>query len=288
MGKAKFNLRSWSSNSKRLQQLAAEEKTGDPHTTVGILGLQWNTATDTLSLSPKNLSTNTSLLTKRDVLQTSSQIYDPLGWATPITIKAKILLHDIWQSKLPWDEPLPSDIRDRWIVILADLLELPKLAVPRPYLISSSKRDSTCNMYVFSGASTNAYGAVVYLCHQEQICLVMSKSRVAPTKTVTLPKLELMAAVMASRLANFVKSSLHNDDLSNNTHLWTDSQIVLYWIYKQTNSKPFINHRVTEIVKSFPPKKWSFTPTSDNPADLLTRGISAQQLYSSKLWSQDP
>ena len=161
MGKAKFNLRSWSSNSKRLQQLAAEEKTGDPHTTVGILGLQWNTATDTLSLSPKNLSTNTSLLTKRDVLQTSSQIYNPLGWATPITIKAKILLQDIWQSKLSWDEPLPSDIRDRWIVILADLLELtPKLAVPRPYLTSSSKRDSTCNMYVFKpGARRPQAGA---------------------------------------------------------------------------------------------------------------------------------
>ena len=126
------------------------------------------------------------------------------------------------------------------------------------------------------------------MCQQDQVCLVMSKNRVAPTKSITLPKLELMAAVMASQLANFVKSLLLNYDLSTNTHLWTDSQIVLYWTYKQTSSKPFINHRVTEIIKSFPPTMWSFTPTSDNPPDLLTRGISAQQLLSSQLWSQGP
>ena len=66
-----------------------EEGTGDPNTIVGILGLQWNTATDTLSLTPKQLSTNTALLTKRDVLQTSLLIYDHLGWAMPVTIKAK-------------------------------------------------------------------------------------------------------------------------------------------------------------------------------------------------------
>ena len=133
---------------------------------------------------------------------------------------------------------------------LADLIELPKLTVPRPYF---RQRHDACNMFVVSDASMKAYGAVVYICHQDQISLVMSKNRVAPTKPITLPKLELMAAVMATRLANFVKSSLHNYDLSTNTHLWTDSQIVLYWIYKQTSIKTFIHQRVTEIVESFPP-----------------------------------
>ena len=128
MGKARFNLRSWSSNNDSLQRLMVEEKTGDPNTTVGILGLRWNTATDTLSLTLKQLSTNTILLTKRDVLQTSSLIYEPLGWATPVTIKANILLQNIWQSKLSWDEPLPTDISERWTSILADLIELPKLS----------------------------------------------------------------------------------------------------------------------------------------------------------------
>ena len=285
MGKAKFNLRSWSSNSCNLQTLVNKEKTGDPSTTVGILGIRWNTTTDMLFLAPKQLITNIALLTKRDVLQTSSQIYDPLGWATPVTIKAKILLQHIWQSKLSWDEPLPKDISDTWTSILADLNELPKLAVPRLYF---KQRHDACNMFVFSDASMKAYGAVVYLSFQDQVTLVMSKSRVAPTKSITLPKLELMAAVMATRLANFVASSLDNYDLSATTHLWTDSQIVLYWIYKQTSSKPFIHLRVTEIIESFPPTKWSFTPTSENPADLLTRGVSTQQLITSQLWSHGP
>jgi len=137
---------------------------------------------------------------------------------------------------------------------------------------------------VFSDASTKAYGAVVYMCQQDQVCLVMSENRVAPTKSITLPKLELMTAVMVARLADFVKSSLYNYDLSTNIHLWSDSQIALYWICKQL----FIHHRVTEIVKSFPRNMWSFAPTSDNPADLLTLGISAQQLFTSQLWSKGP
>ena len=123
--------------------------------------------------------------------------------------KAKILLQDIWWSKLSWDEPLPTDIRDRWISILVELLELPKLTVPRPYFTSSSERYNTCNINIFSDASTKANGVVVYLCQQDQVCVVMFKSKISPTRAVTLPKLELMAAVMASRLANFDKSSLH-------------------------------------------------------------------------------
>jgi len=101
MGEAKFNLRSWSTNSHRLQTVTTSDKTSDPKPTVGLLGLCWNTVTDTLSLAPKQLPpTNTNLITKRDVLQTSSQIYDPLGWVTPVTVRSKILLQETWQTKM--------------------------------------------------------------------------------------------------------------------------------------------------------------------------------------------
>ena len=149
---------------------------------------------------------------------------------------------------------------------------------------------STCHLYAFSDASTKAYGAVVYIYQNQETSLVMSKSRVAPIKTITLPKLELMAAVMATRLVQFVRSSIHlqTDDPSTHIHMWTDSQIVLHWIYKPHLSNPFISHHVAEIVGASPGNTWSFTPSSDNPADLLTRGISAQQLFSSQLWLQGP
>ena len=237
---------------------------------MGLLGLHWNTNTDTLSLAPKQLSpSNTTFTTKRDVLQTSSQIYDPLGWVTPVTVRAKILLQQIWQTKLTWDEPLPKEITDAWLTILPDLIKLPQFTIPRSYL--TTPVTPTCHLYGFSDASTKAYGAVVYICQNQETSLVMSKSRVAPIKTVTLPKLELMAAVMATRLVQFVKSSLHlqTDD---HIHMWTDSQIVLHWIHRPNNSNPFVSHRVAEIVEAFPANVWSYTPSSDNPADLLTRG----------------
>ena len=167
-------------------------------------------------------------------------------------------------------------------------MKLSQFTVPRTYFSTSDT--STFHLYAFADASTKAYGAVVYICRNQETSLVMSKSRVAPIKTITLPKLELMAAVMATRLVQFVVSSLHfqSNDQSNHTHLWTDSQIALHWIYKQHNPKPFISRRVAEIVRAFPANSWSYVPSSDNPADLLTRGISAEQLFSLQLWLHGP
>jgi len=164
------------------------------------------------------------------------------------------------------------------------------MTIPQAYTPASKLSMDIRNIYVFSDASTKAFGAVVYICKNNQISLVMSKSRVAPIKSITLPKLELMAAVVAMRLAQFIISSLNLQCYVSpcNIHFWTDSQIVLYWIYNNNKSRPFITHCVKEIVKSFSADVWSYTPSSDNPADLLTRGITTQQLSSSQLWSQGP
>ena len=134
-------------------------------------------------------------------------------------------------------------------------------------------------MFVFLDTSMKAYGAVVNLCLPDQVTLVMSKSRATPTKTVTLLKLELMAAVMATRLATL--SCLHCTIMIYPILLTYGRTVRLYYI-GFTNK----HQKVIEIVDSFPPTKWSFsTPTADNPADLLTRGASTQQLLASQFWS---
>ena len=230
MSQAKFNLRSWSTNSKRLQEVTRQDNTSDPSTTVGILGLCWNITTDMLSLSTRKLPPINTFVTKRDILQASSQIFDPLGWVTPVTVRAKILLQEIWLTKLTWDEPLPDMIKDRWTAILADLRELPNLLIPRLYFPPSQTGTHIDNLFVFADASTKAYGAIVYLNSGNHISLVMSKNLVAPTRTVTLPRLELMAAVTATRLTEFVCSSIPHDKQRVRVHFWTDSQIVLHWI----------------------------------------------------------
>ena len=241
-----------------------------------------------LSLSTRKLPAINTFVTKRDILQASSQIFDPLGWVTPVTVRAKILLQEIWQTKLTWDEPLPDMIKGKWTAILADLRELPNLLVPRLYFPPTHTSTHIDNVFVFADASTKAYGAIVYLNSGKHISLAMSKNRVAPTRVVTLPRLELMAAVTATRLTAFVCSSIPYDKQRVRVHFWTDSQIVLHWIHKGTNCKPFISHRVKEIREAFPTATWSFTPSGDNPADLLTRGLSADQLKSSILWTCGP
>ena len=92
MSQANFNLRLWSSNSHHLRVITARGKTHDPNSTIALLGLKWNTVTDTVSLAPRQLSPANTFVMKRDILQVSSQIYDPLGWVTPVTVRAKILL----------------------------------------------------------------------------------------------------------------------------------------------------------------------------------------------------
>ena len=134
-------------------------------------------------------------------MQSTFQIHDPLGWATPVTIKAKILLQEVWRRKTSWDNLLDSDLHDKWFSLCEDFLSLPTLTMPRAYFSPSLTSVQINNVYIFKDASTKAYGAVVYLSKANQTSLAMSKSRVAPVKSVTLSNLELMAAVMGTRLA---------------------------------------------------------------------------------------
>ena len=295
MRQANFNLRSWSTNSRNLCVITKAEQTNDSNTCVNLLGLRWNTLNDTLCLTPRPFPSLMSslLVTKREILSESAQIYDPLGLLTPITVKAKLLLQTLWRKKVDWDEPLDQEIRDKWLSIATDIQEVTHIVYPRPYFTRYTHQSTNKQLHIFADASLCAYGAVAYITQDDQVTLVMSRSRVAPVKPITLPKLELMAAVIATRLAKFVIQSLHlkSFDLDISVHLWTDSQVTLHWIYDikhSSASKPFVSNRVTEITDSFPTTAWAYVPTSSNPADLLTRGISAQQLKSSQLWAHGP
>ena len=135
MGQAKFNLRSWASNSNQLQSLAKSEGTDS---NVSLLGLLWSTSTDTITFSPKQflIPTEEHSVTKRIVLQAASRIYDPLGFLSPITIRAKILIQELWQSGMDWDEPIQNQHNETWIQIAMDLQEATNLTIRRCYFSS--------------------------------------------------------------------------------------------------------------------------------------------------------
>ena len=196
MGEARFNLRSWSTNSCRLRSIITQDNTNDPNTTVNVLGLRWDTLTDSISFTPRHFIslTSTSLVTKREILRDSAQIYDPLGLLAPVTVKAKILVQAMWKQKIDWDEPLDQELTKEWSIIAEDIKEATIITYPRPYFVPHHQLSSATQLHVFVDASLRAYGAVVYLRQSNSISLVMSRSRVTPTKSITLPRLELMAA----------------------------------------------------------------------------------------------
>jgi len=215
MNQAKFNLHSWASNSHQLQSLAKTEGTIDKDATVSLLGLLWSTSTDTIMFPPKQFlfATHEHSVTKRAVLQIASKIYDPLGFLSPITIQAKILIQGLWQSGVDWDEPIHQTHRKTWFHIAKDLQETTNITIPRCYFTLPSNQST--ELHVFSDASMKAYGAVAFLRNGEQTCFVLAKSRVVPLKGHTLPRLELMGAVITSRLAQFIHTALQHASFQN-------------------------------------------------------------------------
>lgn len=117
-------------------------------------------------------------------------------------------MQTLWKRKIEWDEPLDKDLSDLWLTIAADIQTVTTTVHPRSHFIPAPHTNTALQLHVFSDASTIAYGSVAFISYKDQVTLVMSRSRVAPLKPVTLPKLELMAAVTGTRLASFVKTSL--------------------------------------------------------------------------------
>lgn len=287
MSTASFNLRSWTSNSPKLREKAETMHVLDKDPVTKVLGLRWNPITDVLQFARPAISAE--VCTKREILKQTSRLYDPLGILSPVTVRAKLLLQDLWRHNYTWDTPLSDEIRSKWVDLASDLNAVTNTQLERFYF-RESRPEPNCiestavKLHVFVDASKQAYGAVAYLCSQLQSTLMIAKNRVSPLKSITLPKLELMAAVTGARLAKHVQESLPVTDV----YFWSDSQIVLYWIKSEKPVNRFVDNRVRQIRSLTNNSSWCYCPTKENPADLQTRGLSAHQFAASKLWRNGP
>ncbi|GFU50594.1 integrase catalytic domain-containing protein [Trichonephila clavipes] len=222
---------------------------------------------------------------KRDVLSEIARLYDPLGLIGPIVTKAKIFIQELWKIKLDWSEQLPPDAMEEWMNFYQKLAKVNNFKIPRCILFPATIR---IEIHGFSDASERAYAAVVYIkCFNEsgqsQTRLLCSKSRVAPLKTLTIPRLELSAALLLSRLVKKVVPILQLP--INKIWMWTDSTIALAWIKTEPHKlKTFVSNRVAEIQALSKDYHWKHVSSKNNHADLISRGCNVDELLKNEMW----
>lgn len=214
-----------------------------------------------------------------------ARLFDPLGWAAPVLIYAKIFMQDLWLSGCEWDDPLSPELTTRWTRYRASLCLLEEVRLSRWLRVTAESR---FQLHGFSDASERAYAAAVYLrvvedTGQVWTHLLTARTKVAPLRTQSMPRLELCGALLLARLLDQVITSL--TIASDATFAWTDAQVVLGWLHSHASRwKPFVANRVAEVQRLLPGEKWRHVRTSSNPADLATRGISPAELQGSDLW----
>nr|XP_034194681.1 uncharacterized protein LOC117610936 isoform X1 [Osmia lignaria] len=192
--------------------------------TTKLLGIQWMPQTDTFGFS-STITDQPSKCSKGLVLSEVARIFDPLRFVSPVIVRAKMLLQELWLHKINWDDPLPSQIISRWFIIREDLNSLAKLSIPRWF---NTWSNSTVEIRGFSDAYQLAMAAVIYITvrlpsNNSTTSIVCSKTKVAPLKRLTIPRLELSAALLLAKHAKYVESTLKVT--INATHLWSDSQV---------------------------------------------------------------
>jgi len=255
---------------------------------IKALGVFWNSTTDKLNFCvPLQQDTE---FTKRNVLRVIASIYDPLGLLSPITIQCKMFLQQLWQLRVNWDELLPSELQEKWKRLQHNLPSIQSIQIDR--LVISKHKLQVIELHGFSDTSEGAYGACIYIRSVDIMGniitrLLCSKSRVAPLKRLTLPRLELCAAML---LANMSQSTLRALKTSfNKVRLWTDSMIVLAWLKSPpARWKTFVANRVNHIQEITNVDDWNHVKSKENPADLVSRGTDANILRNSRLWWQGP
>ncbi|KAL5022237.1 hypothetical protein ScPMuIL_001392 [Solemya velum] len=253
------------------------------------LGVLWNVKTDKFQFDTVK---KTKPATRRGVLSIVSSLYDPLGFMSPCILPAKILLQSLCKMKIGWDTEMGCEEIKVWKCWLDGLSELTHLNVDRCFKHAEMSQYSEVQLHHFADASQSAYGAVSYLRLLDEngavhCSFVMGKSRLAPLKSLTIPRLELMAAVLAVKLDKLIKSEL--DMCVDKTVFWTDSMIVLQYILSESRRfQTFVANRLAMIHEGSNRTQWNHVKSEANPADCASRGLKPIETKKLKKWLNGP
>ena len=293
-----FDLRKWTSNKPDLVRRLDKSyhESGDDTVfdrddyLIKTLGASWSPNTDQFSF---NIELSDEVPnTKRSMLSEITSLFDPLGWLSPVIISMKIFMQALWKLQLTWDEKLPKGIIQEYQVFRQSLPEIEKLFIARQVIQSALNEKLT--FHIFCDASEKAYAATIYLRSENsgnvKVSLLVAKTRVAPVKSVSVPRLELCAALLGANLAEAIQNSFKDSRFDQPQFMaWTDSTIVLSWLAQTPDKwKTFVRNRVSKIQEILPHSLWRHVPTSDNPADCASRGLSCSDLMAHNLWWSGP
>lgn len=304
--KAGFEIRNWVSNSSEFLESMGEIQNGECMQITSnkekplerVLGISWSPQGDEFAFS-KNFRedlvpylSGAQRPSKRIVMSCVMSLFDPLGLLAPFIILGKMLVQDIWRSGSDWDQPIDNESYEKWLRWIERLPEIEKVRIPRYYFRQSTCIDlSSLQLHVLVDASKDAYGAAAYfrvLTDKGPICsLVTARSKVAPLKLLSIPRLELQAAVVGSRLMHSVIEA-HSLEVTQR-FIWSDSRTVISWIQsEQRKYKPFVAFRIGEILSLTKHSEWRWISTTSNVADDLTKWKKRSSLKSNSTWFHGP
>ena len=222
-------------------------------------------------------------ITQQTVLSLVSSVFDLVGLVAPYTVSDRLFLKEIWKiSGQSWDDELPEEIRDTFLEWHSGLSLLGQLTIRRCYFTEPVDQ---IELHMFGNCSQEVFCAVGFLrarlssSHKTQKAFIFGKARVAPMKALSITKLELQAALLATRLKDDILTALTVS--MNHAYMWTDSTTVLQWLNSTEKLPVFVANRVGEILESAPIDDWHHVLSGNNPADTGTRGISSEALKDS-------
>ena len=283
LGKAGMILSQWNTNSDDLKfHIRCTDSEVEFPIVNNVLGLEWDTSKDTLSLKPCKFQ-KLEFLTKRMLVSLVSTCFDPLGFCSPILIKGKMLIQLAWKEQVSWDTHLSPFFLREWQILAQEIDQLPSIKFPRCVCVSHEPY----TLHTFVDASDKAYGAVSYLSNKFESHLVASKARVAPLKTRTLPQLELTSLQIGTQFASYLVNILKDFDIER-VVIWSDSEVALQWVRNNNSKIPYVRNRVANIREIGSAFQFLHVASAENPADLVTRGISFKQFSNSPIWFSGP
>ena len=295
-----FKLTKWISNSRKvIEAIPAHERCAELKKldfyknelpSQRALGLQWCVESDTFTF---NICLRTRPFTRRGILSVIGSVFDPLGFVVPFILNAKQILQDLCRIKLGWDDEIPPEYHSSWEKWLADVPKLLSFSICRSALPEAFGPVVSSQLHHFSDASETAYGSVSYLrlVNEEgrvHCSFLFAKSRLAPLKSVSIPRLELSVATLSVHHDKMLKRESEMS-FSDSSVFWTDSMSVLRYVKNESKRfHTFVANRITTIRDGSTPDQWYHVEGAMNPGDHTSRGLSADAFLNCTEWLLGP